>query len=54
VVTGRTSRAKQVGELLQAVGIAANAVSVKWQDKPESVDGVDDYESRRVTILVKP
>jgi len=47
-------RAKQVAELLSAVGIEESVLNVQWQDTPEAADGVRDFDKRRVTIVVKP
>lgn len=48
------TRAKQVAQLLGEVGIAASTMKVEWRDDPEPADGQHDYDSRRVTISVKP
>jgi len=47
-------RAKQVSELLIAVGIEESVLKVQWQGEPEVADGVNDFDKRRVTIVVKP
>lgn len=47
-------RAKQVGELLQEVGIPPAQLKVSWKDAPEKATGIDDGAKRRTVILVKP
>jgi outer membrane protein OmpA-like peptidoglycan-associated protein len=47
-------RAQQIAELLQAVGISAEKLKVSWHNRPAIANGVDDFERRRVTIVVRP
>jgi outer membrane protein OmpA-like peptidoglycan-associated protein len=48
------ARARQVGELLTQVGVAASGLKVVWNDVPEDAGGVGDGARRRTTILVTP
>jgi len=47
-------RAKQVGQSLRDLGIAAEVVDVQWQNTAQPGDGVDDPMNRRTTIMVRP
>lgn len=46
-------RAEDVARLLGGVGLEAE-VSVDWSDQPLAADGIDDWQSRSVNVLVKP
>jgi len=47
-------RAKQLGEILQQVGVPASALSVRWDETPQAANGVDDPQRRRAVIRVAP
>ena len=47
-------RAQKIGEMMIGLGLPASVVSVKWKNEPESCDGVNDPQKRRVTISLKP
>ena len=47
-------RAKQVGEILQGVGVPAASLKVRWKTAPEPADGVNDGLKRRTVITVRP
>ncbi len=47
-------RAKQVAKLLSDVGVEAAKLDTQWQEQPETADGIEDFEHRRVTIVVQP
>ncbi len=47
-------RAKQVAQLLTEVGVAESKLHVSWREQIESANGERDFESRRVTLVVKP
>ena len=47
-------RARKIQFALADIGVEASKITARWQDKPEKADGVDDYETRRVVIVVKP
>jgi outer membrane protein OmpA-like peptidoglycan-associated protein len=47
-------RAQQIAELLQGAGLTGPRYDVKWRERPERPDGVEDHSSRRVTVVVKP
>lgn len=47
-------RAKQLGEILQQVGVPASALSVKWEEAPAAANGVDDPLRRKAVIRVIP
>jgi hypothetical protein len=48
------ARAQQIAELLQGAGLVAPRYDVRWRDRPERADGVEDHASRRVTVTVEP
>lgn len=48
------TRVKKIHEALVDLGVKASTISSKWTDQPEKPDGVDDYETRRVEIVVTP
>jgi hypothetical protein len=50
--TGRR-RAEEVAGLLHEAGISVPA-DVAWTDAIDDADGVDDWKSRRVTIILQP
>ncbi len=50
--TGRR-RAEEVAGLLREAGITVPA-DVSWTDAVDDADGVDDWQSRRVTIILQP
>ncbi len=50
--TGRR-RAEEVAGLLREAGISVPA-DVAWTDAIDDADGVDDWKSRRVTIILQP
>ena len=47
-------RAQKIGEMMIGLGMSASAVKVNWKSEPESCDGVNDPQKRRVTISLKP
>ena len=47
-------RAEQVAELLRGAGLTAPTYEVRWVDEVPPPDGVGDYRSRRVDIIVGP
>ncbi len=47
-------RAKQVGEILQQVGLPVAALSVRWDETPQTPNGIDDSQRRRTVIRVVP
>ncbi len=47
-------RAKQVGEILQQVGVPGAALSVRWDNTPQKPNGIDDPLRRRTVIRVIP
>jgi aspartate oxidase len=46
-------RAQEVARLLEGAGLDA-AVEIDWADGKSEADGVDDWQSRRVTVVVTP
>jgi hypothetical protein len=46
-------RAEEVANLLPGAGLEVTA-TVDWTDALDEADGVDDWQSRRVTILLAP
>jgi hypothetical protein len=48
------ARAEEMVELFEGAGIARSAIRSIWRDDAESADGIDDWRSRRVTVLVEP
>ena len=48
------ARAEEIAELFQGAGISRSTIQVLWRDDPEPADGVEDWRSRRVTVLVEP
>ena len=48
------ARVEEMVELFEGAGIARSAIRSIWRDDAESADGVDDWRSRRVTVLVEP
>ncbi len=47
-------RAMKVGQALREIGVPEASLQVGWNDAAEPADGVADFESRRVDILVTP
>lgn len=47
-------RAKQLGEILQGVGVPASALSVRWDETPQPANGIDDPQRRKAVIRVTP
>lgn len=49
-------RAEQIAMLLKSTQLSSPQFrfDVRWQDEPEKVDGVDDFESRRVIVTIRP
>ena len=47
-------RAEKVGKALRELGIPADTLKVSWNEQAAPPNGVDDYERRRVEILVTP
>lgn len=47
-------RAKQLEEILAGVGVPASSLSVRWDDIPQSANGIDDAERRKAVIRVVP
>lgn len=46
-------RAEEVAHLLRGAGLNVR-LSVDWQDGQPEADGIDDWRSRRVTVLLEP
>ena len=46
-------RAEEIAGLLAGAGLEAPMV-VDWIDGKAEADGVDDWQSRRVTVVVRP
>ncbi len=46
-------RAEEVARLLEGAGLNV-PLSVDWQDGELEADGIDDWRSRRVTVLLEP
>jgi len=46
-------RAEEVAGLLRGAGVNA-ATTVDWTDGRSEADGIDDWQSRRVTVVVEP
>jgi hypothetical protein len=46
-------RAEEIAGLLQGAGLAI-AAEVTWHDGAPDADGVDDWQSRRVTVELLP
>jgi hypothetical protein len=46
-------RAEEVARLLAGAGLAVPAV-VDWTDGASAADGIDDWQSRRVTVVLSP
>jgi hypothetical protein len=46
-------RAAEVAQLLEGAGLHA-PLSVDWQDGEPEADGIDDWRSRRVTVVLEP
>jgi outer membrane protein OmpA-like peptidoglycan-associated protein len=47
-------RTKAIHSAIVDIGAPANIVTSSWNKNPEPANGVDDYETRRVTITVTP
>lgn len=47
-------RAKKIQDALADLGVAADTISSSWKSSPEPADGIDDFETRRVDIVVTP
>ena len=47
-------RAEKVALALREIGVAPKALQVRWRDASKAAKGVDDFENRRVDILVTP
>lgn len=47
-------RARKMVEALVGLGLAADRVHASWQTEPETPDGVNDPQRRRVTIALAP
>ena len=47
-------RALKVAEALREIGAPAANPEVSWNDAADPVDGISDYENRRVDIIVAP
>jgi outer membrane protein OmpA-like peptidoglycan-associated protein len=47
-------RVKNIESALVDLGVKPSIISTKWSDKPEKPDGIDDFETRRVVIVVTP
>ena len=46
-------RARQVADLLRGLGVAGD-VRTEFSTDPAPADGIDDWQSRSVEILVEP
>ena len=47
-------RAKEVADLLRDAGLTAVSVDVSSRGEPETPRGIEDWRSRRTTVLVEP
>lgn len=47
-------RAKKIHASLADIGVAPATISSSWQKSVEPADGIDDFETRRVEIVVTP
>lgn len=47
-------RARQIHVALQDIGVEEHVIASRWLADPEPADGVDDFETRRVQIVVTP
>jgi hypothetical protein len=47
------SRAEEIARLLNGAGLAI-PTSVEWPDVEAGADGIDDWRSRRVTVVLSP
>jgi outer membrane protein OmpA-like peptidoglycan-associated protein len=47
-------RATRLAETLKQIGVPADAVAVSWKKEADAGDGLDDWQERRATIVVKP
>jgi hypothetical protein len=48
------ARAEEIAELFEGAGISRSAIQLMSRDDAEAADGVDDWRSRRVTVVVEP
>jgi hypothetical protein len=46
-------RAEEVAGLLEGAGLEA-AIETEWTDSRSDADGIDDWQSRRVTVVLTP
>jgi hypothetical protein len=46
-------RAEEIAGLLQGAGLSVPA-DIDWIDAVEEADGVDDWQTRRVTVVLTP
>ena len=46
-------RAEEIANLLEGAGLTV-PLSVDWQDGAAEADGIDDWQSRRVTVVLAP
>lgn len=47
-------RAKQLGEILEGVGVPASILSIRWDETPQPANGTDDPQRRKAVIRVVP
>ncbi len=47
-------RAEQIAELLQGAGLTQPIYSIRWNETSPVPDGLEDYKSRRVEIVLLP
>lgn len=47
-------RARKIHESLADIGVKAETISSSWNETVEPADGIDDFETRRVEIVVTP
>jgi hypothetical protein len=47
-------RAREVADLIAKGGLGHPDIKVNWKTEPEAADGVDDWKSRRVDVIVIP
>jgi outer membrane protein OmpA-like peptidoglycan-associated protein len=47
-------RAKQVELILKQIGVPAGKLKVRWETRPTQPTGIDDWNTRRAVITVRP
>jgi outer membrane protein OmpA-like peptidoglycan-associated protein len=47
-------RARKIHSALEDIGVQASTIASSWKQAPEKADGIDDFETRRVVLVVTP